>query len=752
MSDSGTITILFTDLVESTPLSARLGDAAMDQVRRAHFVGLRAALDATSGIEVKTVGDALMASYRSTADAVSGAVAMQQSVARANRRPGAEPLAMRVGISCGDATYEDADWYGTPVVEAARLCAVAEAGQILVADVVRVLAGNRGGHSFTPVGALELKGLPDPVPSCEVLWEDVARPTVVLPVGLSSAVRTPLVGREAEALVLRERWSRSRSGERTFVVVGGDPGVGKTRLVAELAREQFEAGATVLFGRCDEDTAAPFRPFVEALRPLAEADPAAVNAAGPDLGRLLPGVAEAAAVTPADPDTERLWMFDAVERLLVATARSAPVLFVLDDLHWADRPSLQLLRHLVRSSEPAPLLVLGTYRETDLTRAHPLTELLADLRRDKAATRLALTGLDLDGTAAMIETRSGAVPDVALAAAVHAETEGNPFFVEEVVAHLWESNSIGERNGRLVALGKIDEIGIPEGVREVVGRRLSRLGNETNSLLLVASVIGREWELEVARRAAGLERDLALDAVEEALHARLIEEVSGAGLCFAFTHALVRSTLADELSITQRVRLHGRVGRAIEELYSGRLDERLPELARHFADAAAAGEADRAVGYALRAAAQATTLLAFEDAGTLYDLALQALDLLDSPDDERRYQALIGRADSSDRMNRSDNKRREALDAARIARAHGWGDRLAVAAMLYGDDATSRFNPTVLELVGEALELLPPEARAKSGTAQLPGVVRVVDAVRQSRRRHHRRARTRSGRDRARGR
>jgi class 3 adenylate cyclase/tetratricopeptide (TPR) repeat protein len=719
MGEAVTVTILFTDLVDSTALAARIGDAAMDLHRRDHFAALRAALAATRGTEVKTVGDALMASYGGAADAVSGAVAMQQAVARENRRSDRERLAMRAGVSVGDASYEDGDWFGTPVVEAARLCAAAVGGQILVADVVRVLAGNRGGHSYRALGALDLKGLSESLPACEVAWSESADVALALPSPLATPMSAGLVGRDAELARLHAAWGQSRVGSRSLVLLGGDPGIGKTRLVAELARGLHEQGAIVLFGRCDEEIAAPFRPFVDALRPLAAYDPVLTAEAGPFLSRLLPQVDVPVELPPADPDSERVWMFEAVDRLLTGAARAAPVLLAIDDLHWADRPTLQLLRYLVRSTEAAALMIVATYRETDLVRTHPLAELLADLRRDRSSLRIPVGGLDLAATTAMIAGRSRAEPDEALARAVFAETEGNPFFVEEVLAHLAESEATIEENGRLVSRLPIDEVGIPEGVREVIGRRVSRLGSETNALLTTGAAIGREWDLEVARRACSLEREVALDALDEALRTGLVRETVDVPFRFEFSHALVRSTLYEELSVTQRVRLHGRVGHALEAVYANSLDDHLPELARHFGDAAIGGEAARAADYAARSGVRAAAALAFEDAVAFYDRSLQALELLDRPDDRRRFDVLLGMSKANQQLNRGDDERAAALAAANIARTNGWGDDLARAAMQYGNtlgyDTTrnATADPVVPDLIEAAWAMLPADARAR---------------------------------------
>jgi hypothetical protein len=243
------VAVVVTDLVASTESRIRLGDQVVDQLRRGHDDALRAVTGRRGGQVVKGLGDGLLVTFSGTSEAVTAAVAMQQAIDRLNRRA-AESLAMRVGISAGEVTWEDGDCFGVPVIEASRLCAAAEGDQILCSDLVRALGRGPGGPSLTAVGDLRLKGLPEPVTVWEVDWSP-AGSGLPVPALLRTQGRFAFVGREHERSRLAAAWAAAMAGERQAVLLGGEPGVGKTRLAAETARSAVDAGGVVLAGRCD---------------------------------------------------------------------------------------------------------------------------------------------------------------------------------------------------------------------------------------------------------------------------------------------------------------------------------------------------------------------------------------------------------------------------------------------------------------------------------------------------------------------
>ncbi len=661
MAGSGLVTILFTDLVDSTALSQRLGDDAADELRRAHFDHLRKAVVATDGTEVKTIGDAMMVSYSSAADAIAGAVGMQQRVHAHNQSGDGTRISMRIGVSAGDASFEDGDWFGTPVVEAARLCAAADGGQIVVSDIVRVLAGSRTSHAVTSIGEIEGKGLPIPIAACEVAWSPdvgnaIGRIELPLPPQVEQSDAFGFVGRDDQHQALLGAWKTAMAEGRLAVFVGGEPGIGKTRLVKEMCRTAHQEGSVVLWGSCDEELSIPYQPFVEAFRWFANAvDPARLGELiGPLGGELSPLVPELERLVPGigprlsdDPEAERNRLFEAATELLVTLSTRVPVVLVLDDVHWARKPTLLLLRHLLKATTHLPLLIVATYRDTDLDRTHPLAEMLADMRRQPGVERLMLQGLDDQGVRQFLERTAGHDLEddgLALAAAVSRETEGNPFFIGEVLRHLSESGALVYRDGRWTSDVTIGDVGIPEGIREVIGRRLSHLDPSTNEVLAIAAVIGREFDLRLLGAVVDGGTEGALDAVGVAETGSLVEAVVGRPGTYRFAHALVRSTLYDELPTSRRLRLHRSVGLALEA--TGDVENHLDELARHFTEAAALGEVDKAVDYCRRAGDIARGDLAFEEAAAHYERALDVLDLDEGAAANVRAELLLAAGDA----------------------------------------------------------------------------------------------------------
>ncbi len=722
MTERSTAIVLFTDLVGSTELRSRLGEDAADALRQQHDALVTGAIEVGRGTVVKNLGDGFMATFAGAADAVGAAIAIQQAIDR-QAHSSSTAIEVRIGISAGDVVFDKDDCFGTPVIEGARLCAAAAGGQILASEIVRWMARS-GGSTFTPVGNLELKGLPEPVPTVEVGWEPVAQSSVPLPTFLTDIGRI-FVGRDGELDRLRQVWKEASAGQLRMALLAGEPGVGKTRLAAELARTVHEEGATVLAGRCDEDLGVPYQPFVEALRQFvdhASLLSERLGRYGGELARLVPELGQRVPGLPdplrSDPEMERYRLFDAIANWLTAATADEPMLVVLDDLQWSAKPTLLLLRHILRAGG-GRVLLLGTYRDTELTHDHPLVELVADLRRQGGIERLSLTGLDDAGVAAMVEQASGRALDEAnqeLARAVYEETEGNPFFVREVLRHLTETGAVERHEGGWKTRLPIDQLGIPEGVREVVGRRLARLSDDTNHTLRIASVLGSEFELGVVRTAGDLDEDRLLTAVEEATTARVVSEVSATR--YRFAHALVRATLYESLSGARQATLHRKAAEAIESLHQAALDDYVPALAHHWAKASApVTDATRAVEYARRAGDRALGQFANDEAAAYYASGLELLDAGGAgPDDVRRLELLIGRGEAQRRAG-DPGYRQSLLDAANLARRVGDTDALVRAAQA---NTLGNVWTGVLEVDAERVEILEAALDAVGAGDSLP--------------------------------
>ena len=685
--------MLITDLVGSTAMADRLGPTSAEQLRTEHFELLRAALDRTGGREVKNLGDGLMVAFDSATQSLKCAVDMQQTIDARNRRS-EEQFGVRIGVSLGDATEEEGDYFGVPSVEAARLCAAAEGGQIVVNELVRLVAGTGDGDRFRSLGGLELSGISDPVHAFELRWEPLRPMDIALPEQLRDLPTTGYVGRVAEQERLKELWGEARSGPLRLALISGEAGIGKTRLCAHLALYASAEGATVLYGRCDEDLGVPYQPWGQALGLLVkEASQKVLDAHverhGAALARLAPALRERIPQLPSagesDPETERYLLYAAVADLLERAGDREPLLLVLDDLHWADQQTLSLLHQVLTTAPSMRAMVLGTYRDSDLGHDHPLTALLADLHRDQGGERMTLTGLESEDVVALMEAAAGQELDAdgrELADEIARETAGNPFFAGELLRHLSESGAIErQEDGRWRVVGQLSELGLPRSVREVIGRRVERLGSDARMALSAAAVIGRDFDLDLLLAVVDLSEAQLLDLLDEAVAASLLQESSERAGRFMFTHALAEHALYEELGATRRARLHKRIAEDLEERLGDEPGERLGELAAHWAAAVVTSEdADKAMHYAQRAAERALRQLAPEEAVRWYRRALELCDRVPVGECSQRCDLLIGLGEAQ-RQSGNPDFRQTLLDAAALAQELDDADRLSRAAL-----------------------------------------------------------------------
>jgi DNA-binding CsgD family transcriptional regulator len=503
--------------------------------------------------------------------------------------------------------------------------------------------------------------------------------------GLS--LEQPFVGRENELRQLQGAFDAATSGNGRLIMLVGEPGIGKTALSDQLCRFVSASRGLPLVGHCYEEGSfrPPYQPFVEVFATYLNAlDAAALQAelgsSAADLARIVPMLRERLQVSPpppGDPEEDRWRLLQAATDILHRAAAKQPLLVVLEDLHDADRGTLDLLLYLARNLNAAPILVIGTYRDVEVDRAHPLSAALTELHRSSHVARVQLHGLSTDEVQRLLaETSQQTVPQP-FAELVQRQTEGNPLFVRETLRFVIDAGLVERQDGTLRRVGDQSLAGrIPEGLRDAVGKRLSRLSDTTNQVLSVASVIGREFQLDVLSRVlAGPEEELEA-ALKEASAAAIIEEHSavGASITYRFSHAFFRQTLYDEIVAPRRIRLHQQVAHALEDVYVRRIDEHAAELAEHYSFYSDTPNLAKAVHFGELAARRANEVFAYGEAARQLDRALVVQDLVDPNDRAKRCDLLLGLGEAL--FPAGENERvitRVAPDAFRLA--EGIGDR-----------------------------------------------------------------------------
>jgi eukaryotic-like serine/threonine-protein kinase len=540
----------------------------------------------------------------------------------------------------------------------------------------------------------------------------------------AAAPRSVFVGRERELAELIAGLDDAFAGRGRLFLLGGEPGIGKSRLAEELIAQAGARGAGVLVGRCWEAGGAPaYWPWVQALRPhLRGEEPdslrAQLGAGAADLAQVLPEVRARFPDLPAPPPLEseaaRFRLFDATVDFLRRASESRPIVLFLDDLHAADAPSLLLMRFLARQLGSTRMLLLGTYRDVDPLPRQPLTEMLAESAREPGTRRLPLGRLSEDEVAEYVELTAPAIASADLVATLSEETEGNPLFVEEIV--------------RLISVEGVrsEGLAIPQSVRDAIARRLTHLSDECNRVLVLASVLGREFALDALDRLAGVSEDELLDVLDEAIAARVVSDIAGAPHRLRFAHVLIRDTLYEGLTSARRVRLHRLAVEALEALYGEEPGPYLAELAHH---CMAGRDFHKGLPYAWGAGDQAVALLAYEEAARLYEIALDALERTQPVDEASRCRLLLALGEAQARGGLTDPARETFLVAADLARRLNLPDELARAALGYGGRfayARAGADRRLVPLLEAALAALPDgdsELRARL-LARLAGALR----------------------------
>ena len=651
---SGKVTFLFTDIEGSTQLFERHPDAVKDALAR-HQSLVQGAIDAHNGRVFKVVGDALCSAFANADDALVAALDAQRALQRENwGEIGA--LRVRMGLHTGAAETRDGEYLSSlTLVRVQRVAAAGHGGQTLLSTAAA--EGVEGqlpdGTALRDLGPHKLRGLSESEPIFQLVAADLPAefpPLRVEDAGAAPAaplhqlVHAQLVGRAAESQQLKLHWAQAQQAHGHLVLLSGEPGVGKTRLAQELIAHARASGAPILRGGCYEyEATTPYLPIVEALREWVhwqstEQLRAALGATAPEIAKLAPEIeakiGPLAPNPPLAPNEERLRLFDNAARFLQSLAAARGLLLFLDDLHWADQGTLSLLNYLLRCLKNDRVLVLAAYREIELDRAHPLAAALVEWNRERLATRLMLGRLSGSDTNALLGALFGqeSVSDD-FASAVHRETEGNPFFIEEVVKSLIEQGQIYRDDGRWMRK-ELHELTLPQSVKEAIGRRLTRLRDEVVDTLRTAAALGKSFSFGELACVSAAGEDALLDALDDASRAQLIRAETGApgartrgGDNFVFTHDKIREVLYEELNPIRRRRLHQRIGEALEKLYAAPSgagsDEHAQDLAYHFTQA---GDLERSLANSRRAADNAERVFALDEAVKFLEQARESAE------------------------------------------------------------------------------------------------------------------------------
>jgi class 3 adenylate cyclase/tetratricopeptide (TPR) repeat protein len=618
VTETTTATILFTDVVGSVDLRQHHGEKAAHAIMTTHEEIVRQQITEHGGQEVKTTGDSFMVTFDSARKAVECAVAIQRVLHAYGRQHPTQGVRVRIGLHTGEAIRSGHDLLGSSVDAAARIMARAEGEQILVSDVLKAVLGAARDFSFRDHKRVRLKGFSERWRLWEVLWRSEAVAAAVEP---ADDGRTPFVGRLEERQTLRRLVERTVAGSGGVALIAGEAGLGKTRLVDETAHEARARGMFVVRGQCrDMEGVAPYLPFVEAIEygltvTAREVFRSAMGEAGPEIARFVPRVRAAFPDLPPPlalpSDQARHYMFESVCDFFARAAAIQPMLVVLEDLHWADQSTVQMLQSVAGRAGRSAFLILGTYRDVDLAAGHPMLRAIEHLARLPVTTRLSLKRLSAVEVAEILQSLAGQKAPEMLVQLVFAETEGVPFFVEEVYRHLAEERRLTDVAGNWLPQVEIGEIEVPETVRLVLGRRIDRIGETAQGVLTTAACIGRTFTFDFLAQVSDARDDDLLDALEESERARLVIAEEGRQPRFVFAHEQIRQTLLGRLSFLRRQRLHLRVADALEKRHATTLDEHASELAWHLVQA---GAGERAATWLHRVGVAAATRLATPEA------------------------------------------------------------------------------------------------------------------------------------------
>jgi len=623
----GTVTIMFTDVEGSTRLLSTRGFTESHEIMRAYETIIDEKVSDHAGRRIKGLGDGFMISFGSVRHGVECALDIQRSITEYSKQNPERKVRVRIGLNTGEVVEEAGDIFGAAVNVAARVAGKARGGEILVSDVVRQLVGPVSEMTFAYRGRYKLKGFPDRWRLHEVTPGEVKEAPRTLPSG------DGFVGREQERLDIRMLLDRAMTGSGGMLFITGNPGIGASRLAAEAAVEAASKGWLVLSGRCMEQDGAPYAPFREVLATAVAGGTSkslqeAAGTNGPLLSQLVPSLRQKVRGMPAhsevSADKLREQLFRAIFDFLTDVQAKRPLLIVLDDLQWADGATVLLLRDLAERVGGSHVVVIGTYWDSELDTARPFSSVLSRLLRRRRAQRITLGPLSDRDVERIVAGLAETLLTPVQLMGIQAATEGNPLFVEQSTLYMAESESMLGGGGRgLQASFTEEDLELAQSVRGLIGRRLERLSEPAQRMLVAAAVVGRDFDLPLLEAFGELSGHELRDALDEATRGKFL--IAAGSDRYRFAHDLVRKRVLAVLPLPRLQAYHLAVADTLERIYGKSAPERAGEIGHHLYQAGTAADPLRTATFLSLAARNALAVGAFEEVQRLIETALVLL-------------------------------------------------------------------------------------------------------------------------------